>query len=159
MAPLSAHSLLSVWAYGRGLHPVDQALALLALLADPGVALEDLAALSLGERDARLVALREETFGPTLTGLAACPQCRERLEFTLSTSDLVVPASAAPPTTAMVIETGGRRLRFRPLNSYDLAAIAGYDAPELARSVLAERCLLDAEPADLSPDVVSDLAA
>ncbi|MGH2368092.1 MAG: phage baseplate protein, partial [Chloroflexota bacterium] len=72
--------------------PLGQAMAILAA-ACPEMATAELAALSVGERDARLLALREGTFGPRLDGLAECPRCREPLEFTLHTPDL----RARPP--------------------------------------------------------------
>src|SRR5918912_1469103 len=50
LAPVSAHGLLGVWERGRGRHPVDQALLLIAA-ADPDAPAEELASLSLGERD------------------------------------------------------------------------------------------------------------
>jgi hypothetical protein len=156
MAPLSAHDLLRVWVDGRALHPVDQSLALLAA-ADPGTSAAELAALSVGDRDARLLALREETFGPYLPCLTDCPRCRESLEFTLSTAGLRDAAPAADPAAAHELRVGRRRFRFRLPDSHDLAAVAHCGDPERARSLLARRCLLsddDDAPAD---DVVAAL--
>ena len=44
--------------------------------------------LSVGERDALLLAAREQTFGDDLAALARCPACAELLEFSTRTADL-----------------------------------------------------------------------
>jgi hypothetical protein len=157
MMALSAHALLDVWTYGRGLHPIDQALALLAA-AEPDVPSAEHAALSLGERNSRLIALREAVFGPRLAALAACPHCGERLEFTLSTTDLRDQSGSLPSDADCEIEIGGRRRRVHPLTSVDLASIAACDDAELSRSILAVRSLRD-EPGSsgLSPEAVDAL--
>src|SRR4030067_663874 len=77
---LTVSDVLSVWERGQGLHPVDRALLLLAA-AQPGTPWEQLARLPVGQRDARLLALHERTFGPRLASYAECPRCGERLEF------------------------------------------------------------------------------
>jgi hypothetical protein len=158
MAAIAAHDLLRVWEAGRALHPVDQALTLLAVAA-PGTPATDLASLSVGDRDARLLALREETFGPLLPCQADCPRCRERLEFTLTTSGLG--GDAPPPALAEhELQIGSSRLRVRLPNSHDLAAVAHCGDPARARALLARRCLLtDAGDGDLPADVVDALAA
>ncbi len=157
MAALSAHALLDIWSYGRGLHPIDQALALLAA-AEPNTPSTEHAALSLGERNARLIALREAIFGPRLAALATCPHCGERLEFTLSTTDLRDQAGSLSANADCEIEIEGRRLRVRPLTSVDLASIAGCDDAELSRSILAARALRDEpESSGLSPEALDAL--
>ena len=80
MRPLSAAMLLNVWERGRGEDGTGRALGLLAA-ACPDSARADLAQLPVGERDARLLTLREWIFGPRLAGLAACPACGERVEM------------------------------------------------------------------------------
>ena len=158
MTALSAHALLDVWTHGRGLHPIDQALDLLAG-AEPDIPSADHAALSLGERNSRLIALREAVFGPRLEAMATCPHCAERLEFALSTTDLRDQSGSLPSDADCEIESGGQRLRVRPLTSVDLASIAGCDDPDRARSILAERCLGDGlEPSTLPHEAIDALS-
>ena len=158
MAVLSAHALLDLWAYGRGLHPVDQALAILAV-SEPDVPAAEHAGLSLGERDARLIALREALFGPRLAGLASCPGCRERVEFTLDTPGFGMNPGPEPPETWCEVACDGERLRIRPLTSADLAAIAGCADPDQARALLATRCLLDRpRQGTLPPEIIDEVA-
>src|SRR5829696_9123583 len=87
MRALSASELLSAWERGLSQTPVERALGLLgAACADEPP--EALARLSVGERDARLLTLREWTFGRQLTSVARCPGCGEQLEIGLSAADL-----------------------------------------------------------------------
>ena len=91
MRPLSAQDLLRVWEVGENQHPLDRALTLLAA-ACPELTWDELAALSVGQRDARLFTIREQTSGPRLNGFAECPRCAERLEFDVAVADLRVAA-------------------------------------------------------------------
>ena len=62
MRALSAAELLSVWERGTGQPPHERALSLLAA-ACPESSRDELAILSIGERDKRLLTLRAWTFG------------------------------------------------------------------------------------------------
>src|SRR5258706_8508179 len=75
----SAAELLAVWERARAQPMTTQALMLLEA-ASPGVSWEDLAKLSVGQRDARLLALREVLFGSRLTGLTSVPRAEQKLE-------------------------------------------------------------------------------
>lgn len=150
MRPLSARDILSVWERGESRPPVERALMILAA-ACAGRAWEELAALSIGERDALLLAAREQTFGPTLSSYADCPRCAERLEFRLAIADILVgseasdlKSEAADLKKEFELAVDDVRLRFRLPNSFDLAAIASCDSTEAARRLLSERCLIAA---------------
>jgi hypothetical protein len=155
MAPISAAALLTVWERGESLHSVDRALTLLAA-ASPGSTMRELASLSLGERNARLLALREEAFGAELAGLARCDRCAEQLELPLSTHGLMAGPAASP---SFELSANGRQLTFRPLTSFDAAAIASCDDLEEARLELARRCLVDGAGVELTEALLSELAA
>jgi hypothetical protein len=157
MRPFSAHDLLRVWEVGEDQHPLDRALTLLAA-ACPELTWDELAALSVGQRDARLLTLRERTSGPSLNGFAECPRCAERLAFDVEVANLR--AATSPDTQEEVRElvTGGLTLRFRLPNSWDLAAVLGSQNPAAARSLLVQRCVLEARR-DGTPVVGSELPA
>ena len=95
MHPLSAQQILRIWEIGQGQHPLDRALTLLAF-ACPEHRTEDLAALSIGQRDAALLDLRRLTLGAQLNGFAACPQCGEKLEFQVEAADLQLSDPSQP---------------------------------------------------------------
>ncbi len=141
----SAVQLIGAWERGAAQHPVDRALTLLAA-ARPELTCAELAALSIGRRDAELFALREALFGRRLDCFALCPRCDARLEFTLDTRALAA-GDAPEDKTEQEIELDGRRLLFRAPNSFDLAAAAQAGEAAAARRLLLQRCLTAEESA------------
>jgi hypothetical protein len=157
MRPLSAYDLLRVWEVGEDQHPLDRALTLLAV-ACPEQTWDELAALSVGQRDARLLALREWTCGPRLNGFAECPRCAEGLEFEVAVADLRVAAELDAEEEARELVIDGLALRFRLPNSRDLAAVLDCQDPAAVRSLLVQRCVLEANR-DEAPVAGSELPA
>lgn len=136
---LAASELLSVWESGRTRRPVDRALLMLRTIC-PELPEDALAELSVGQRDARLLAAHAAMFGERLDGAAACPHCGERLEFSISVADLQQD-SASSAGTPIMVEEGGLRLSVRPPDSRDVAAIAPAGSVEEARRLLLQRCV------------------
>ena len=176
MRALSAPELLSVWERGQAQPPVQRTLTLLAA-ACPGIPPDALAELSIGQRDARLLTLREWTFGPQLVTIAACPGCGERLELTFNIADIRSPplslrergAGGERDVEAMSVSVSDHEVRFRLPNSLDLVATGGSEDVIATRDVLLERCLLSAHrdgeeipidqlPADVVDAVVERMA-
>ncbi len=143
----STAELLDAWEQGLGRPSVWQAVALLATVC-PGVPIEALAQLSVGQRDAILLALRERVFGSAFTGLARCPACSEQLELTLNTADIqVAEATAVPPQTIQLqtwtLAVDGYEIFFRLPNSYDLMRLSGQADHQAARKQLLQHCILN----------------
>src|SRR5262245_3031909 len=67
MRALSGGELLAVWDLGPGRGLVERMLALLSAACDESP--DALAGLTIGERDARLLTLREWAFGPRVSGI------------------------------------------------------------------------------------------
>jgi hypothetical protein len=145
--------LLEIWEQARALHPLDRALVM-AGAAFPGAPHARLAALSAGERDAALLALRRAAFGPRLPGYADCPACGERLEFSLDADQLQVQPHGEPPAERTVRLSGG--LAFRLPTSGDLARVLDDGEPRAAARRLMELCLLP-EPGAAAPEWTDDL--
>jgi hypothetical protein len=159
MHGLSAQELLLIWEVGLRQQPVDRALTILAL-ALPEAPRDELLALSVGQRDAHLLAVREGTFGAQLAGFAECLACQERLEFVLDVADMwaehgtrdaqkLVGAplqTATPQVHEVMIE--GYALRFRLPNSLDLAQVVRCGDVTAARNLLLQRCVLQASRDD-----------
>ena len=140
MQLLSTQHLLCAWEAGRAeSHPAQRALGLLAA-AFPDVSQAALAELSIGERDARLLALRERAFGPRLHALVVCPQCSERLELHVNASDLRV---TQPPDHGRVLalQADDYEIAFRVPNSADLAALVDQTEIDTGRRKLLERVI------------------
>ena len=163
MRPLSAPEIVHIWELGLYQHPIDRALTILAP-AYPEMTRDDLAELSIGKRDAHLLTLREQTFGGTLYGLAACPQCSEPLEFSVSVGDIrTEPESDAGRSPTLNLDD--HMVEFRLPNSRDLAVAAECEDIARARSALLERCVVHAahndsqvKPTDLPDKLVTELA-
>ncbi len=143
MRSLSAHDLLGVWEVGEDQHPLDRALTILAA-ACPELTWDELAALSIGQRDARLLALRERTYGPKLEGFVGCPKCSESLEFDVTVADLRAAAEPDAGEQSLELAGDGFELRFRLPDSRDLAAVLGCRDPATAHDLLVQRCVIEA---------------
>jgi hypothetical protein len=134
MRPLSASELLEVWEQGEYQHPIDKALTLLAVCC-PERNQEELAGLSIGQRDALLFALRELMVGPLLDAFAECPACHAQLEFSLNTLDILSNAKAAE-NSEITLDAEGFEVHFRLPNSIDFAAIANPGITEGEKTLL-----------------------
>ncbi|MCK5432360.1 MAG: phage baseplate protein [Gammaproteobacteria bacterium] len=145
MRALSASELLDVWERGKKQTPVQQALILLAA-SFPENPVDSLAKLTIGQRDAYLLTLRELIFGSRYNGLTTCPECEVNLEMGFSTDDIRI-TPEEDPLKEHTLNVDDYDVCFRLPDSLDLAAISShnlsghYDISE-ARQELIERCLL-----------------
>jgi predicted RNA-binding Zn-ribbon protein involved in translation (DUF1610 family) len=153
-----APAALDAWERGRQQTPLERGLTLLAL-ASPGEDPDALAALCIGERDRRLLELREALFGPRLTGLVACPRCGEHVELECETQEL---RGAPPDDAALVLRGDDHEVRLRLPDSRDLIDI-GAGGAAAARTALLERCVISARvggeatpPSALPPELVAE---
>ncbi|HEX8534887.1 MAG TPA: hypothetical protein VF662_12020 [Allosphingosinicella sp.] len=142
MASLAAADVVGIWEAGSNRPAWNKALVALAPSfpeADPA----ELAALSIGERNARLLALRQEVIGPVIQAVVTCPKCGEPLEFEQRIDELL-DGYSSPAEREFDIAAGDYGARCRLLDSQDLAQAAkcGGEAP--ARDKLAERAILEA---------------
>ena len=155
MPPLSAHDLLAAWDLGQTRHPAERALELLAA-AYPDVPPAALAELSLGDRTARLLRLRESTLGPQLSGLADCPSCGERVELEFDVQQVSI---SQPDSPSLFVVDEGHRVEFRLPNSHDLAVIRSAPDIATARRVLFERCVTAGVNLSSTPETLVDAVA
>jgi hypothetical protein len=133
MHALSARELLGVWESGSSQLPLQRALTMLAA-GCPETSSDSLAHLTIGQRDAQLLALREMTFGSEIRGVTVCPHCGEKIELSFNSLDIRPPTKTEPPTE-LTLKSNGREVRFRLPTSADLLAA---NSPE----ELLGRCLL-----------------
>jgi hypothetical protein len=167
MNGLTPAELLCTWELGLVRPPAERALAALAA-AGAGAAIEDLATLPIGHRDARLRALREATFGPRYQALVSCPSCDEQLEFGFAAEDVRLAEGAGTTVAPATLSLGDFTLDIRMLDSTDLAAAARCPDVATARRVIALRSIdaarhgnisvtSDAIPDDLLPELSAHL--
>ena len=127
----SVPGMLTVWEHGLQQAPVERALSLLQATA-PDRTAEELAGLSIGQRDAALLTLREWAFGSRIASVAGCPECGQSLEINLDIADLrrIVPDEESPEQSLTV---DAYDVRFRLPNSADLTCASG-STPVIAPS-------------------------
>jgi hypothetical protein len=146
MSPLSAATLLHVWERGRSRDPVERGLLLLAAAA-PDSSREQLLAVSVGERDGRLLDMREALFGPNLSCRADCPACDSALEINVSIAEIRAGSRPEAGGGDHHLSHGAFRLHFRLPDSADLLALPAADGADPVR-FLATRCLQQATRED-----------
>lgn len=151
MQMLSAYQLSQLWEWGQNKHMIDRALGLLTL-AQPDLPPAQIAALSIGQRNARLLTLREQLLGPTLNGYAECAQCGEKLEFAVDVATIRLPE---PQESEFELTVDEFALHCRLPTSHDLAAIIGYSSTQAARRLLVESCILYAQQGDTPVAVIT----
>jgi len=143
MRAVTTSDLLSAWERGQGQPRWRQALVWLATMrSEDGP--EDETQLSMGERDARLLTVREQLFGLRLDSLTSCPACEEVVELSFSTHDIRCepPQQKESESGSMSISVEGYVVECRLPNSLDLAAIDNMSSLSEARMQLLTRCLL-----------------
>jgi hypothetical protein len=156
MRSLTAQDILAVWEAGRDQHPVDRALTVLEY-GFPDLKREHSARLPLGQRDGMLLRMRAATFGDMMTSFVRCPKCGEQLEFPISCSAISGPGGAISDQQSgasgrrseapkeFSLRHGKIQIRFRLLDSFDLAAAAAGANLDAARQELLKRCVLSAK--------------
>jgi hypothetical protein len=163
-ADLGAREFLAIWEEGRSRHPLERALVI-SMAAEPELSIDALAALPLGERDRRILAMRERVFGDRLEFETDCPSCATRVEWNLRIGDLLSREELEPPpfTEFSHLEW---RLRLRAPDSRDLIAASRAEDVARARRILLERCVLSIELGgecvtvdDLTDDVAGAISA
>jgi T4 bacteriophage base plate protein len=139
----SATTFLSIWEQGQSQHPVDRALTVLQY-AFPQSTRNELADLSIGERDSRLLQFRREAFGDKVQSVADCPNCTERVEVSFNVDEVRVPPEPQRPSPEEEFQSGDYRIQFRLPNSWDMAALVQQSGSENPVNTLLGRCLVRA---------------
>ncbi len=152
MKKLSVCELLEVWERGLSSPPLDWVLMVLCAFY-PETSWESHARISIGRRDARLLKLRKQTFGPKLQGLCDCPRCGERMEMSLDVTDILLDGQTEVEEVQL-LTLHGFDVRYRLPNSLDLAAVAGIGDKATGGKTLFQRCIVEvrSRDEDVHPD-------
>lgn len=134
----SATEMLTTWERGFARGPVERGLLLLGL-ASPQETSDVLAALSIGERNRRLLRLRAAIFGRRLSGVTTCGACGERLDLDVGLEQLLAGAASGEP---FEFRSGAHRVLVRFPDSNDLLLASGCGDAESAQATLLERCIV-----------------
>jgi len=138
--PLSAHDIIRIWELGHDIHHIER--ALLILSASSGSTQNKLASLPVGKRDALLLDIRSKIFGDRMNCFATCPECGDKIQFTLSARSLIVKSPDEPYDIPHELSSDGLSLIFRLPDSTDQLAVLSSDNIETARLLIIKRCLL-----------------
>ena len=139
MRPLTFAEILSVWERGWNRAPVDRALLLLNA-AHPDLTFKELAAMSIGTRDAELVRLSKRTFLDKFACRRKCERCGEELEFQLL--DLESRFDTAVPGSELTAEMSGVEVRYRAVSSLDLKGALECPGAKDASLLLLQKCVV-----------------
>ncbi|GLH74130.1 hypothetical protein GETHLI_26320 [Geothrix limicola] len=138
MSMLTASELLHAWERGQHATHPERAILLLEV-ASAAPAPGD---LPVGQRDGLLLALRERLFGRSMLCVASCPNCGERLEWSMDTRQF---KPFEPSPAELLLEREGYRIRFRVPAGSDLVACAADSDLGTAERRLLEHCVLEAQ--------------
>lgn len=126
-----------MWEQRRASHPLRRALALLDAC---WPAKSAWSAAPIGQRDSRLLDLRETLFGPQLQTVTRCPNCTAQLEANFMVADIREPLGTTP-SEMFKLRTGGYVVEYRLPNSEDLLAVSSFENVSNAREQLLRRCI------------------
>ena len=143
MRALQPRELIALWEKGQRMSWVDRGILLLRA-AFPDLTASDLLKLTLGQRDACLLRLRELTMGPDLPATTECPHCSERLEFTFKASDVQTADFGVPVPMLHEYAANGFTVQLRPVTTADLLALRRVSHAGWAHDVLVRRVVLSA---------------
>lgn len=166
MASLTAQQLLNAWELGLDKTVLQKSLILLAAVS-PGVTVDDLLTLSVGQRDLRLLQLREALFGQQLFSIAKCPQCHEQIEWESRTSEFILTSDLQGvdvdrENNLYQLSVDNYSLRFSLPNSLDMVAVLNEKETLAIEQRLLSRCVIEAKQGDTScsvdqlPDTIID---
>jgi hypothetical protein len=150
---LNAEAWLAAWEIARTQPSVERALTLL-VTAWPETSVSFFGGLSVGERDRRLLALREALFGTRFDAVANCPACGLRLETEFDVTDVRIPdQSEARESDELCVQAGDYEVHYRLPTSDDFLAIVRLpDCKTISgqRMALLQRCIRSARRAESS---------
>jgi hypothetical protein len=118
--------------------------------AAPGQSPDALADMSIGQRDACLLSLRESQFGPRVTGMVTCRACQEQIEVDF---DIRQVRASRPTSAPLSVSESGYQVNFRLPGTGDIAPSIRDGDVEATRRALFERCVVSAyhEGREVSP--------
>lgn len=164
MKPLSATEVLQVWEETYG-EPVLEKCTLLLGKACSSSHPDQITQLSIGERDARLLQLREWTFGYTLKNQINCPNCNETIEWEADSRELhLQPLGQDFSERIFHFTIDDFDLHFRLPNSIDIAKVLSGGLNDMSERKILSDCLVkihqnnrECSPADLPEEVFNAL--
>ena len=156
MRHLNTAEILQVWEEWFNQSFLEKNLRLLAVACSVND-LHQLSHLSIGDRDARLLQLREWMFGYILRNKVNCPNCAEVIEWETDTKDLHLQSITQNLfVREFFLEKDGYSIQFRLPDSVDIFRIAKSELQEEAYKKVRSDCILKVNK-NGEPSPASDL--
>jgi hypothetical protein len=140
MRGLSSGELLELWERGMESTEIERGLLMLSYCL-PDRSWSQLAAVSVGRRDAMLLELRRATLGPALNAFAVCPGCAGQLEFAMNPEELGLGLVCDVEADMHTFQQGSLVVSCRLPDSTDLYAASSCASVEEARQTILARCI------------------
>ncbi len=138
MIAVDCEHLLRTWEESALLSPARRSLLFVQRFASERD--ERVEELAVGERDRRLLLLRQDWFGDTVQGITPCPQCQSKVEIEFSISSLRASERTLATQTTCV---GDYQVQWRLPSAGDLADLADHRDANGVRKGLLQRCLIE----------------
>jgi len=143
MHPISAEQLLLIWQQVHSYSMLPKTLLLLEMIT-PEFEPVDVGLLSIGQRDTRLLQLRNYLFGSTLHNTTICPECNTKMEWDMDLQDLIIQeVDNSEFPSEHTIEVDDFKIRFRLPNSKDILKILSEDNNKSKSNSLLINCILE----------------
>jgi hypothetical protein len=141
LRPLTSGELLEAWEKGLDQTMLEKTLHLLGKACSVNN-LDEIARLSIGNRDAKLMQLREWMFGQRLRSMATCSQCGEAIEWECDLNELHLQQPLLPDllVKTFTLEKNGFNILFRLPDSFDV--LKAMNNHEDSRKILTD-CIVE----------------
>lgn len=154
---ISEQNLLAVWEAGLSKPLIEKSLLLLSAVQTANSATQ-IAAMPVGERDAYLLNVRQNLFGPVFYNTANCPKCSLKVEWEMTVDDLRVLPSTEVNQERIFFEYNSYQVNLRLPNSSDLMEVVTIDTKSSQEDELLRRCVdFSALPSALTLAIPDDL--
>ena len=143
MQNISERDLLSVWEFGVNNSLIETCLLLLSY-AYPDFENDEVAAFSIGERDIRLLHIREALFGSLFQNTSDCSSCGQKMEWE-TTVDMfkLQPINVTPHQVLIQMALKNNDISIRLPNSLDIMEVESGTYSELSENQLLEKCIVN----------------
>lgn len=140
MRALTGELLMAAFDEGADQHSLTRGLILLSL-ALPECNRQQLAELTIAERNLLLLRLRWLSFGGTLQGFGTCSQCGFHMEFAVPVNTMIEHLKGQLTSDVITWNEGGKRYELRAVTTDDLLTAMKAPGSAEAQDLLLKRCL------------------
>lgn len=145
MKRIAESDLLAAWERGIDRPLIEKNLHFLTVVY-PEMSPSELWSMPIGDRDARLLNLRERLFGSTLRNAGVCPECNLKIEWEVALNILKLqPIQTDNLFQPILVKFNGGQVTFRRLNSLDLLDLSTYSDREKGINTLIRKCIIQSD--------------